>query len=382
MSVPKKKIGIITLHGYENYGNKLQNYALQEVIKSLGFMAQTVVIRNTQTNDKKYLRKFKTAIKMSLKELYKNIATRINRRKFYYANKALIDKRTNYFKDFSQIYLNEKFYNNSSAELKKVSSEYDYFITGSDQVWNPLYINKAPIYFLTFTNKRKRIAYAPSFGRSDLPIEYQDKFRSWISDMAQLSVREESGANIIKKLTGRNVTVLADPTLMLSKEQWLSISKEAPNKTKKKYILTYFLGGITKKIQLQISDIAECYNLKIINLVDMKDKKTYETGPSEFIDFINSASVFFTDSFHGVVFSILTQTPFVVYERISKSSSMYSRIETLLDMFDLRDREAINIKNKEQVFNMDFSHTYSILELERKKGLDYLKETLDVEDES
>ena len=110
----------------------------------------------------------------------------------------------------------------------------------------------------------------------------------------------------------------------------------------------------------------------------MKDKKTYKTGPGEFIDYINSASVFFTDSFHGVVFSILMQTPFVVYERISKSSSMYSRIETLLDMFELRSREANNARDKKDIFNIDFSHIQPILEYERKKALDYLKNALGI----
>lgn len=380
MSEPKKKIGIITLHGYENYGNKLQNYALQEVIKSLGFTAQTVVIRDTQTNDKKYMRKFKTAMKMSFKELYKNITTRINRRKFYYANKALIDKRTNCFKDFSQIYLTEKFYSNENSELEKVNSEYDFFITGSDQVWNPLYINKAPIYFLTFTNKSKRIAYAPSFGRSDIALEHEDRYKKWISDMARLSVREESGANIIKKLTGRDATILVDPTLMLSKKQWLLISKETPNKPKDGYILTYFLGGTSKENEMHIKAIAKQNNLKIVNMADLKDEETYKTGPGEFIDYINSASVFFTDSFHGVVFSILMETPFVVYERISKSASMYSRIETLLDMFELRSREANNARDKKDIFNIDFSHIPPILEAERNKALDYLKNALDIKD--
>jgi len=371
-----RKVGIITLNGYFNYGNRLQNYALQEVLKSQGFSVKTILVNNMNTNESGknnfLIDRAKRIFGMTPLELFNKIRIR-----------KINANRTKKFKKFTSKYILETDYCISDNNIPNdLSDRYDYFITGSDQVWNPLYINEAPIYFLTFTNKRKRIAYAPSFGKSDIPSECQDKFRNWISDMTHLSVREEAGRKIIKDLTGRDAIVLVDPTLMLSKEQWLSISKEALNKPKDGYILTYFLGGTSKENEMYIKAIAKQNNLKIVNMVDLKDEETYKTGPDEFINFINSASVFFTDSFHGVVFSILTQTPFVVYERISKSSSMYSRIETLLDMFDLRDREAINIKNKEQVFNMDFSHTYSILELERKKALDYLREALHVKDES
>ena len=163
---------------------------------------------------------------------------------------------------------------------------------------------------------------------------------------------------------------------MISKEQWLSLSKTAINKPKGKYILTYFLGSMTKKIQSQITKIAKDNQLEIIHLADLKCKESYETGPSEFIDYIESASVFFTDSFHGVAFSILMNTPFVVYERISKSETMYSRIETLLNMFNLESREVNKINSCNQIFNMDFSGVNSVLEREREKAIVFLKESL------
>ncbi len=379
-----RKVGVITLHGYYNYGNRLQNYAVQEVIKELGFNVETVVIKNMPSKNNtinKIINKISKVFRMPFKEIYKKVYNKIGKKINHYINKNSIDERTKIFKDFSKKYLSEKYYYNSNNALEGLSNEYDFFITGSDQVWNPLYINKSPIYFLTFAKQNKRISYAPSFGRTDIPEEHKENFRVWLSEMKTLSVREEAGAKIIKELTGRDATVLIDPTLMLSKEKWLSVSKESLSKPKGKYILTYFLGGISKENELHIREIANNYNMQLINLVDLKDKERYKTGPSEFLDYINSASLFFTDSFHGVVFSILMETPFVVYERISKSASMYSRIETLLNTFNLRSREACNIKNNEQLFNMDFSHINPILELERKKAMDYLKEALNVENE-
>ncbi len=142
-------------------------------------------------------------------------------------------------------------------------------------------------------------------------------------------------------------------------------------------MLTYFLGKVPKETQKKIKQIAEKNKLEIVRLADIRDKKRYLAGPSEFIDYINSAALVCTDSFHGTVFSILMETPFIVFDRVG--TSMYSRIETLLDKFKLHSRQANYIKDDE-IFNIDFSHIPPILDEERKKALNYLKEALNVKD--
>jgi hypothetical protein len=376
-----KKIGIITLNGYHNYGNRLQNYATQEVIKVLGFNVETVIINDITSNDNVYnniKKKINKVSKMSIKDFYKKASKQINKKINYYMNYDGINERRRIFMDFSKKNILEKFYDNTQENLKHLSDQYDFFVSGSDQVWNPVYKNKLHIYFLTFATRNKRIAYSPSFGVSEISVEHLEQYKMWLTEMASLSVREEAGAKLIKDIANRDAIVLADPTLMLTKEKWLSIAKISPNKPKEKYILTYFLGGISSENQLRIREIAEVYNMKIINLVDLKDKDTYKTGPSEFIDYINSASAFFTDSFHGVVFSILFETPFVIYERISLSASMYSRIETLLDTFKLKSRKSDNITTNEEVFEINYSNVHLILEVEREKAVNYLKNALNV----
>lgn len=372
-----KEIAILTLNGYYNYGNRLQNYATQEVLKSLGFNVETVPVDRSNDSDKKLSKRL--ARVSSISELKTKIRIRINN----YLNKDIIRERKDKFIRFSKEHINETEYTISNNDIPiDLSKRYDYFIVGSDQVWNPNNLHGTSFYFLTFAENRKRISYAASFAISEIPDEYNERYKKWLSEMHRISVREEAGAKIVKELIGKDVEVLVDPTIMLSKESWLSIAKEADYKAKKGYILTYFLGNISKEIKNKINEIAKENKLEIINLTSMKNKRVFTSGPSEFIDLVSSASLLCTDSFHGVVFSILMQTPFVVYERISKSSSIYSRIETLLDMFGLRSREAISIKNKEQVFNMDYSRIAPILEFERKKALDYLKEALHVKDES
>lgn len=370
-----KKIAIITLTGYFNYGNRLQNYALQEAVKFLGLNIET--IKNNTKNSKKVSR-VKILIKSS-KLIFKILKSKtIN-----YLNRQIINSRTKTFKKFTYDYINEtNFKVDDNGVIEGLSDKYDYFITGSDQVWNPDYIKGSSIYFLTFAPKHKRIAYAPSFGVSKIKPECIENYKQWISGIDKLSVREDDGAKIIKELTGRQAPVHVDPTLLLTKEKWLSISKEASNKPKGKYLLTYFLGGIPNEYKKQIKNIVKENNLEVINLGDIREKETYMTGPSEFIDYINSCSVFCTDSFHGVVFSILMEKPFIVYERMGTSLSMFSRIETLLNKFKLEHRKVDNIKNNRDVFDIDYSHVPAILEKERKKSFDYLRDALNITNEA
>lgn len=378
-----KRVGIVTLNGYFNYGNRLQNYALQETLKSMGFNVDTIVIKSTPkpiVQDNKS--RFKKVLEKSPIEIYKILENKI----WHKLNEKQISQskliRTNTFKKFTYEYINETSFAISEHDLpNNLSENYDYFVTGSDQVWNPHYINDCSIYFLTFAEKFKRIAYAPSFGVSEIKSEFRDKYQQWLLGMHELSVREEDGAKIIKELTGREVPVLVDPTLLLTKEKWLSIAKEAPNKPQKNFLLTYFLGGVSNNHKKLIKNFAKQNGLEIINLGDIKEKETYKSGPSEFIDYINSCSVLFTDSFHGCVFSILLGKPFVVFNRVGPFN-MGGRIDTLLSKFDLESRKWENILNPDDILSVDYSHVAAILENERNRSIEYLKNAMNIKDDN
>lgn len=372
------KVGIITLNDYFNYGNRLQNFALQEILKDLQFETMTIVVDNrihSLGKNKVFLTKLR---KKSFYDLFNSINYRIKRFCTQKKYGELLLEREEIFKDFTKRHISESNYTISQVNLHEIKLlEYDYFVTGSDQVWNPNYIGKSSLNFLTFAESNKRIAYAPSFGVSEIEKQHSDNYKKWLSGINKISVREEDGAKIIKKLTGREAQVLVDPTILLSKERWVSISKPAANKPNKKYLLTYFLGGVPKEYKKQIDELLTKHDLEIINLGDIKEEETYKTGPSEFIDYINSCSMFCTDSFHGVVFSILFEKPFIVYERIGKGRSMFSRIDTILNKFDLKERTADNI-DLNDVFEIDYSHTPFILEKEREKSINYLKDALNL----
>lgn len=371
------KIGIITLNGYFNYGNRLQNYALQETLKSFGYDVETILVDKTRRKNNNSIESHLSKIKeKSIKEIYLLVLNKVQNN----LNKTRIQlklQREQIFKEFSQKYISETDFSISDSNIPQdLSDRYDFFVTGSDQVWNPYYTNGSPVEFLTFAEKEKRISYAASFGISEIPAQYKKNYSKWLSEIPFLSVREEEGAKIVKNLTGREANVHVDPTMLLTKEEWLSISKIPSNKPMKPYLLTYFLGKIPKERMNGIKQFAKRNNLEVVHLAQIRDKIPFLTGPNEFIDYINSSSVFFTDSFHGAVFSILLNKPFIVFNRLGNTPSMSSRLETLLKKFNLSDRFVENIELNSRIFEIDYSHTISILEEERKKALTYLENAL------
>lgn len=354
------KIAIITLNGYFNYGNRLQNYALQEAIESLGHEVET--IRFNRSNLKNEIRKKIGNIKRFT--LHPRVFNSENERK-----KIFKYFTTQNIKETERTY-------NIHDDLGFLNKKHDYFVIGSDQVWNPSMNKRSSAFFAEFADKSKRISYSPSFGISSISDEDKYDYKKWLNEIAYISTREDDGARIIMELTGREAEVLIDPTLLLSKKEWLTVSKNAPIKTKKPFLLTYFLGEIPSEYQQQIDLIAMKHNLEIINLADQKDKKTYETGPGEFIDYINKATIFCTDSFHGTVFSIILEKPFIVYERRG-SVSMFSRINTLLDIFDLHSRKSGNINLEENnALNINYSNISEVLKYEKNKSMNFLVKAL------
>lgn len=377
------RIAIITLNGYVNYGNRLQNFALQNILQRYGFNVETLLVKQMNEDNRMSSRYIVRILKLKFNI---NIFNKIINKLwliFHYkeANKSSL-LRTKIFKKFTENYINETEFNISDDNIPNdLFSMYDYFVTGSDQVWNPNFTSGSPIYFLTFVPRKKRIAYAASFGIDSIPLEYEARFKEWIEEMNHLSVREEAGARIIRELTGREAVVLIDPTMMLDKNDWLRISKESIYKPSKKFICTYFLGGTYELHKKEITKISVDNEMELVNLGSIYDLKRYSDGPSEFLDYIASCELFLTDSFHGAIFSILFKKPFVVFDRIGNMPSMSSRVETLLSKFKLEGRKWERVMKTRDYFDVDFSQVHLILEAERKKAYEYLNHALNIKDQ-
>ena len=339
------KVGIITLYGMNNYGNRLQNYAVNALLR----------------NDFITINYIKEKITLNIAMLVSHA------------------KRCN----FGEIkrYIIFMLFDCSSKKrymrgIKYKTTDISFILCGSDQIWYPC---SSPDYFAAFVEKNKRISYAASFGVAEIPSVVRNEYAKYLSEMKAISVREETGAKIVKELTGRDVPVLIDPTLMLDKEDWQKVSKKPKYKIGDKYILTYFLGEISEKRNSYIENIAKNNGLQIIRLeASNPNKYWYGTGPAEFIWLIEHCSLMCTDSFHGSVFSVLMDVPFIVFEREDKLKSMSSRIDTLLSILKLEDRRFDN-QNGEEIFKKEYAHIPEILKTERDKAIHFLKNAMELE---
>ena len=355
-----KKIGILTINDNNNYGNRLQNYALQLALKKLGIESETIV------NNSKSDGKSKTKITRRI----------INKIKRDFGKKSKLRKQL--FNNFNKNILFSEYCINRNNIPKKLNEQFDYFITGSDQVWNCTYDRFSSIDFLEFASKEKRISYAASFGISNIPDEMKENYSKWLQGMNYISVREDRGKEIIKEITGReDVKVLIDPTMLLTTEQWDFLSKKPQQFRGKKYILNYFLGEMSKEVEREIKRIAKENGCEIINLLDKKGK-FYATGPSEFIFLEKNAFLVCTDSFHSVIFAMLYNKPFIIFNRKqSNAEPINSRIDTLLNKFKMTNR-IFNGKITNNLLNIDYKEFNIILIDERKKSYVFLKKALNL----
>ena len=359
-----KKVGILTINDDRNYGNRLQNYAVQETLNKYGVIVETIHNQKGDVGIKRLKKVFKSFVKKLL--FFKKNCKRYN-------NFMKFNKKIRY----SSIYIDE--YNCSN----KLNKKYDYFFFFFYQVWNPNFGRMSDIDFLLFSDRKKRNSIAASFGISNLPEELKDYYKLRLSEMNNISVREERGKEMIEELTGRkDVEVLVDPTMLLTSDEWNKVCKkpkQLSNLKKDKYILNYFLGGLSDKRKQEINRVALEYNCEIINILDKRDS-FYSCGPSEFLYLEKNAFLICTDSFHSSVFAIIYNRPFVVFEREGKNKGLSSRIDTLLYKFKLGKRKFNGEKITAENLNNDYKESLEILEIERKKADIFIKKALDIED--
>ena len=377
------KVAIVTIFG-DNYGNKLQNYALQALLESLGHNAKTIIVKDGVKLHHPDSRKEAFA-KYSPKYLSRVMSSRF-KNKHPYKNQRdglrasvrfgktdipqrLNTSRSDAFRAYAKKYINidDAVYLPGSVDY---TDDYDAYICGSDQIWNPTYSSTGAAYFLQFAPEHKRIAFAPSFGVSRIAEELKPLYSEWLNGIPYLSVREEKGAQLIKELTGRDVPVLPDPTLCLSRDQWESVESKPGFADDQPYVLTYFLGNETNKYRKFIENYAKQIDAKIIDLFDMREPEYYSADPAEFVWLIHHAKAMFTDSFHGTVFSLIFHTPFLVFDRIeSGGMGMSSRIETLLGMVGSEDRM---FGKTTDITGIDFARADKIIASRAETAKDFL----------
>lgn len=357
------RIGIVTINDDNNYGNRLQNYATQEILKKISKDGEIITIKNDTNMNYKSSNRIKYIIKKIRCYLRNRCNFKISDRK-----KAFLEfnKKINFSKKIHSPY-----------SKKYWDKKFDYFFVGSDQVWNPNG-RMTDIDLLKFSSDPKKNSFAASIAVNQIHDDIKkEEFKEALNKFKNISVREKRGKEIIKELTGRDdIEVLIDPTMLLEVEEWDEVAKKPLQLKSEKYILNYFLGELSAERKREIDRVAKENNCEIINILD-KNSQFYQTGPSEFLYLEKNAFLICTDSFHSSVFAILYDKPFIVFDREDKEVKMNSRIETLINKFKLKNRK-FEGKIIEENLKHDYSEAYEILELEREKAKKFLKKALEL----
>lgn len=305
-----KKIGIVTIQSL-NFGNRLQNYALQEVLKALGFDVYTLRRYNEVSSLKK---RILSKIKVCLQ----------------YCIHSKIVK----FKDFNRNIRFSKYSVGANKFPAGISKEFDYFVTGSDQVWNPYFESVGGCDLLCFAENNQRVSYAASFGIADFP---EDKVKYWGSELDRfkaISVREEEGKEIVEKISNKSAQIVLDPTLLLDREKWEEVEVRPKFVPDKPYVFVYALKEKNDAFKNYLEELSKEYVI-----VDVLQRNRFgislQLGPGEFVYLIHYAEYVLTDSFHATVFSIIFGRK--VYTFARTGMDMSSRIKSLAKLIGLKN---------------------------------------------
>lgn len=327
MSKVKKKIGLVTWLGGPNYGTVLQSYALYRKISELGY-------------DVKIIRKydFIWGVKLSLNHFLSRFGINILRTR---DPKTLKMQRIRAFQastfKCSRIV--------GKLGIHHVKKSFDIFVCGSDQMWNTWNCFD-PFFFLDFAADKKRVAYAQSIGTDSIKPGYEAPVRELLAGFDAISVREKSAQKVLTQVTKRDdITLCADPALLLSMEEWLDFAIGA-DKTlipEDEFILCYLLRARSDYDSI-LFELKKEYCINRVVIVPSGENPDLKiegactpdgVGASEFVALFSRASIILTDSFHGSIFSLVFKKHFINLRRFddstaeSQNSRLYDMAESL-----------------------------------------------------
>ncbi len=358
-----KKVLLVTLQGLFNYGNRLQNYALQTVLEGLGCQVDNLTVVRPSVSKKQ-----------ELHTLAQRVLVRLGVNRYRYH--AAASTRSIRMAEFNRTHIHGYIFLNRREVDTYDFSRYDAAVVGSDQVWHNWHRMERELsfYYLSFMDEKKRIAYAPSFGFTTFPPEDLEEHRHGLMGMASLSCREREGCELIRTLTGRPAEKVLDPTLLLSAEEWQKNEKRPRFRVPDRYLLQFMLGQVPAGYMAEMLSIAKERNLQVLNINQSSDYRRYGLSPAEFIWLIHHADVVCTDSFHATVFTVSFGRNLRVFERMSTSMGhMFGRLHELLESLGLAD----NIVGSGERLSTELSdEAREFLQGERERSLQYLRDSL------
>jgi len=331
--VSDKRVGIVTINDDTNYGNRLQNYALQEAVRALGWEPETVRNRTPSWDPSLLVPRMMHELQTNLGDLVRRGTRNLGRRvgvqppppaRFGGRRRAAIEA-------FTRAHLNVSEYPFSDAPVDYWATRYSRAITGSDQVWNPVYRRAQGLDFLDFVDASQRTSYAASFGVHEVPRFLRSRYANWLSGIEHLSVREDDAARIVADLTGRAVPVVVDPTMLVGRETWDRLIEREPPIADRGYALRFFLGHPTAAQAALADHDVRARDLLVADLNDLEHEDHSDVGPAGFVAAIARADLVVTDSFHASVFALMYRRPLLLRARFARDG----RVATLLSLHGL-----------------------------------------------
>lgn len=368
MQATKKTVGILTLHKpIYSYGAAMQAYATYLTLKELGYLPQIIDLCLESRFTLRLSQRFPIPTQAIRRHVINGLIVEYLKHPF----------RLYKFRQFNKMIEYSKTYHKTDC-LYANPPKYDLYLVGSDQVWNPCISYNIEPFLLTFlSGNEKKISYASSIGRTDLPQEYKAMFHRSLSTFSHISVREEQTRRIIQSiLPTADISVVLDPTLLVDAKHWISISKKSKYNN---YLLCYCLTNEHKKLKFA-EKIAKHNGLQLIvigdNVSGVEAKFLNQVGPKEWIGLIQGAKHIITDSFHGTIFSIMLNNNFMV---LCNEINRETRINHLLKITGLTSHITDDYRIGYFISNtvINKANVLDKIEAEKKKSISFLINALE-----
>lgn len=344
------KVAVASCHDKRNFGSMLQAWATERAIALLGHDTMTIDKTGMGADIGRGRRSYYAEHVLDI-ELYRAKLGFVGHRLRQRLNAGFGDEMRRRYRAFNR-FAAERFRMSprfgSFAELGEWTRGLDVVVVGSDQLWLPVNI-AGRYYTLDFVEEPcRKVSYATSFGVSELPQKYMREVARFLPTFAAASVREDTGADIAEAATGSRSAVVCDPTMLLPREEWASVA-DASLAPDEPYALCYFMGRNIWQRECARRE-ADRRGLRLVAIAhpdeyvkyddSYADVYPWDAGPAEWMGLVSRASMVFTDSFHGTVFSNIFERPFVSFRRHVNmgAQSTNSRLDTLLDRLGLTSR--------------------------------------------
>lgn len=366
-------IGQVTMSG-DNYGACLQAYALQTVAKSMGAELQLIVYHQANKDD----------LNKPMSKLGKVKALGLPGMANYLWNRPFIRKRKQAYADFRNQYLvfyERDYYRDS--DFDQLNDAFDKFICGSDMIWSEEFFDDWDFFYLGFAEKKKSYSYAPSFGSNRIPEEKTERCKALLNGLNAVSCREEGGVELVSKIAGISALQVLDPTMLIDTGGWSDLIDNDKRIIREPYVFAYIFGEFDQKSSPLYHELEESVG-KIYKLPGQRSEErgfpVESVGPKEYLRLFRDAGYIVTDTFHGLMFSIIFRKPFLVLDRKDNGHwAKYSdRMTSTLKMLGMENRYVSDeFRRLGQLKELDYTRYEAFIEEKRTASLQYLRSVLE-----